>query len=212
MMWEALCAAFEEAHADYYQVQTEGDQEEAGALAVFVPHRSFLNMTRKALKCPECDRRYLQPAITELTGITHGESFAIASDALVCPNCGFKTIPVEKMGEFALRISDAYREKYQLLTSSRIRDCRLDLGMSQQRFADYLGVGSSSVKRWELGQIQDKAMNNLMVLKTDLDAARENTVEVSTRLKQSVLGTGRTMALSGRALSGKDKYAVRRTK
>src|ERR1017187_7104952 len=77
MMWEALCAAFEEAHADYYQVQTEGDQEEAGALGVFVPHRSFLNMTRKALKCPECDRRYLQLAITELTGITHGESFAI---------------------------------------------------------------------------------------------------------------------------------------
>lgn len=143
-------------------------------------------MTRKALKCPECDERYLQLAITELTGTTHGESFAIASDALVCPNCGFKTIPVEKMGEFALRVSDAYREKHRLLTSSRIKDRRLDLGMSQQQFANYLGVGSSSVKRWELGQIQDKAMNNLMVLKTDLDAARENVIEVSTRLKQSV--------------------------
>jgi putative zinc finger/helix-turn-helix YgiT family protein len=148
-------------------------------------------VTRKALKCPECDERDLQPAITELTGSTHGESFAITSDALVCPSCGFKTIPVEKMGEFALRVSDAYREKHQLLTSAQIKDRRLDLGMSQQQFANYLGVGSSSVKRWELGQIQDKAMNNLMVLKTDLDAARENVIEVSARLKQPVWVAGR---------------------
>jgi putative zinc finger/helix-turn-helix YgiT family protein len=146
---------------------------------------------RKSLKCPECDERYLQLAITELTGSTHGESYTITSDALVCPNCGFKTIPVEKMGEFALRVSDAYREKHQLLTSGQIKDRRLDLGMSQQQFASYLGVGSSSVKRWELGQIQDKAMNNLMVLKTDLDAARENVMEVSSRLKQPVWEAGR---------------------
>jgi putative zinc finger/helix-turn-helix YgiT family protein len=153
-------------------------------VGVFVPHGSFLNMTRQALKCPECDKRRLQLTITELSGTTHGESFAIVSDALVCPNCGFKTIPTEKMGEFALRVSDAYREKHQLLTSCQIKDRRLDLGMSQQQFANYLGVGSSSVKRWELGQIQDKAMNNLMVLKTDLGAARENVIEVSARLQQ----------------------------
>ncbi|HEV3201407.1 MAG TPA: type II TA system antitoxin MqsA family protein [Bryobacteraceae bacterium] len=169
-------------------------------------------MKRQALKCPECDRRYLQPAITELTGTTRGEAFAIPSDALLCPNCGFKTIPVEKMGEFALRVSDAYREKYHLLTSSQMQDRRLGLGMSQQQFADYLGVGSSSVKRWELGQIQDQAMNNLMILKTDLDAARENVIEVSTRLKQASLGTRTTMGAFGRAVSRKDKYAVRRTK
>jgi len=48
------------------------------------------------------------------------------------------------------------------------------LGMSQQDFADYLGVGAASVKRWEAGQIQDRALDELMRLKTDREAARNN--------------------------------------
>jgi hypothetical protein len=46
--------------------------------------------------------------------------------------------------------------------------------MSQQRFSEYLGAGVASVKRWELGQIQDRAMDELIRLKTDVEAAREN--------------------------------------
>ncbi|SPF49391.1 hypothetical protein SBA4_4050005 [Candidatus Sulfopaludibacter sp. SbA4] len=147
-------------------------------------------MKKNVLKCPECDRRNLQASVTELTGSTHGESFSIRSDALVCPNCGFKTMPVERMGEFALRVADAYREKHDLLTSGQIRERRLDLGMSQQQFANYLGVGSSSIKRWELGQIQDRAMNTLMVLKTDIKAAQDNVAEVASRLGQPVFASG----------------------
>jgi putative zinc finger/helix-turn-helix YgiT family protein len=117
-----------------------------------------------------------------LAGDTHGESFELLSDALLCPNCGFKTVPTEKMAEFALRVADAYRVKHGLLTSSQIKDRRLDLGMNQQQFAAYLGVGSSSVKRWELGHIQDKAMNDLMLLKTDAQYAEANVSEVLSRL------------------------------
>jgi DNA-binding transcriptional regulator YiaG len=53
--------------------------------------------------------------------------------------------------------------------------------MSQRQFASYLGVGVASIKRWELGQIQDEAMNNLMVLKTDLAAARHNLLEIAAK-------------------------------
>jgi putative zinc finger/helix-turn-helix YgiT family protein len=120
--------------------------------------------------------------VTELIGATHGESVPILSDALVCSHCGFKTIPAEKMAEFALRIADAYRARHGLLTSSQIKDRRLDLGMSQQQFSSYLGVGSSSVKRWELGSIQDKAMNDLMLLKTDVRKAEANVQELIARL------------------------------
>jgi len=133
-------------------------------------------------KCPECGKCYLEPATTTLTGATHGERFDIITDALCCPNCGFKTIPTETMGQFALRVADAYRQKHGLLTSSQIKDRRLDLGMSQQQFASYLGVGSSSIKRWELGSIQDKAMNDLILLKTDPRQAEANLAEVQTRL------------------------------
>jgi putative zinc finger/helix-turn-helix YgiT family protein len=146
---------------------------------------------KKMPMCPECEKRKLQPAMTTLRGTTHGESFELVSDALVCPNCGFKTIPTENMGEFALRVADAYRLKHGLLTSSQIKDRRLDLGMSQQQFASYLGVGSSSVKRWELGSIQDKAMNDLILLKTDVQRAEANVAEVLNRLGK----TGFTAAL-----------------
>ncbi len=86
------------------------------------------------------------------------------------------------MAGFALRVADAYRQKHKLLTSSQIKDRRLDLGMSQQQFASYLGVRSSSVKRWELGYIQDKAMNDLIFLKTDPQRAEANVAEVFARL------------------------------
>lgn len=120
--------------------------------------------------------------MAELTGRVHDEEFTINSEALVCPRCDFKTIPKEHMAEFALRIADEYRKAHDLLTSSQIKDCRADLGMSQQQFAQYLGVGVASIKRWELGQIQDGAMNNLMVLKTDLAAAERNVSGVAQRL------------------------------
>jgi len=130
-------------------------------------------------RCPECDQGTLQAKRADLTGKTQGESFTIPSKALVCPKCGFKAIPTEQMGEFALRIADAWREKHGLLTSAQIRARRADLRMSQRQFASYLGVGVASIKRWELGQIQDEAMNNLMVLKTDLAAAKRNLVEIA---------------------------------
>jgi putative zinc finger/helix-turn-helix YgiT family protein len=132
-------------------------------------------------RCPECDKGTLEAKRADLTGKTHGESFTIQSEGLVCPKCGFKTIPTERMGEFALRVADAWREKHGLLTSAQIRGRRTDLGMSQRQFATYLGVGVASIKRWELGQIQDEAMNNLMVLKTDLAAAKRNLVEIAAR-------------------------------
>ena len=141
---------------------------------------------KKMPTCPQCEKRKLRPEMATLPGATHGESFELLSDALCCPNCGFKTVPLEKMGDFALRIADAYRAKHGLLTSSQIKDRRLDLGMSQQQFAAYLGVGSSSVKRWELGHIQDKAMNDLILLKTDAEWAEANASEVLVRLGKSV--------------------------
>jgi hypothetical protein len=38
--------------------------------------------------------------------------------------------------------------------------------MSQQEFANFLGVGVASVKRWELGKIQDKLHDDLIRQKT----------------------------------------------
>jgi len=56
--------------------------------------------------------------------------------------------------------------------------------MSQEQFAKHLGgVGVASVKRWELGQVQDAAMNTLIVLRTDPLAAKLNLKEVGSLSK-----------------------------
>jgi transcriptional regulator with XRE-family HTH domain len=51
---------------------------------------------------------------------------------------------------------------------------RQAIHMSQSAFADYFGVGPASIKRWELGQVQDRAMDHLIRLKTDAGEAASN--------------------------------------
>jgi putative zinc finger/helix-turn-helix YgiT family protein len=109
-----------------------------------------------------------------LEGIRHGESFTVETSGLKCDRCGFQTIDSVQSADFTRLISDEYRRAHGLLTSDEIRSRRARLGMSQQRFSEYLGAGVASVKRWELGQIQDRAMDEPIRLKTDLEAARES--------------------------------------
>src|ERR1022692_259899 len=126
------------------------------------------------MTCFECDHGELTPATVHLTGERHGESFEVTVSGLRCHECGFETVDSEQSAEFTKAVSDAYRVAHGLLTGRKIRIRRSRLGMSQQQFADYLGTGVASVKRWESGQIQDRAMDQLIRLKTDADSAREN--------------------------------------
>jgi putative zinc finger/helix-turn-helix YgiT family protein len=134
------------------------------------------------LRCSECGKAFLEPRLTTVEGERYGEKVEVRADALVCPKCGLKTIDAKHLGEFTLLVSDAYRSKHGLFTSTDIKDRRLNMKMSQEQFAIYLGVGIASVKRWELGHIQEAAMNELIRLKTDLSAAKNNAIEVSSRL------------------------------
>lgn len=124
--------------------------------------------------CPRCGLDQLLKGDLELNGERYGETFVIRMPALRCDNCSFETIDSAASAEFTRLVSDAYRIKHGLLTGGEIRGRREQLKMSQQQFAEYLGVGVASVKRWELGQVQDKAMDELIRLKTDPEAARSN--------------------------------------
>lgn len=126
-------------------------------------------------QCFECGHGNLV-AVTDarFTGERNGESFVVQMPGLRCGGCGFETIDSEDSAELTRLVSDAYRGKHGLLTGVEIRVRREHLKMSQQAFAEYLGVGVASIKRWEVGQIQDKAMDELIRLKTDPEAARNN--------------------------------------
>jgi putative zinc finger/helix-turn-helix YgiT family protein len=126
-------------------------------------------------KCFVCNDGALRDSSVSLKGSRNGEEFAVTVQGMTCDSCGYQTIDNRQSGEFTKAVSDAYRRAHGLLTGVDIRERRAEwLEMSQQEFADYLGVGVASVKRWELGQIQDRAMDQLMRLKTDLQVARNN--------------------------------------
>jgi len=130
--------------------------------------------TQKEMECFECGKGSLVPAVVDLTGYRHDEAFTVRAHGLECTACGFRTIDSDYTEEFTKLVSDAYREKHGILTGSQIREARRRLRMSQDEFARYLKVGPASVNRWENGQIQDEAMNELLLPKTDPSAARQN--------------------------------------
>jgi putative zinc finger/helix-turn-helix YgiT family protein len=113
------------------------------------------------IQCPEC-RASLREQMASLTGSRKGESFVVEMDALVCPRCDFKTVPRRRAAQFAKRIANAYRQKHGLLTSLDLKDMRAALCMTQKQFYDLVGVGEASGKRWELGEVQTRAMDRLV--------------------------------------------------
>ena len=116
-----------------------------------------------------------------LPGEYAGEKFEVTTRAMVCPKCGYKTLHASQMNEYMTRLADRYRKKQSLLTAGEIRRIRTRLGMSQEEFARYLGVGSASVKRWELGKAQDRSSDELIRIKSSLERAEQNLADVLLR-------------------------------
>jgi HTH-type transcriptional regulator/antitoxin MqsA len=123
----------------------------------------------------------MKDRFTAVEGDVRGEKQTVECHATVCDRCGFYCFSDRDSIEYGLKVADAYRRKHGLLMGQEIKHLRERLGMSQLAFAEYLGVGSASVKRWEGGLIQDEAMDRLIRLKTDLEVARRN-VETLSRL------------------------------
>lgn len=137
-----------------------------------------------AMTCFGCDHDSLMLDRIKMGGERNGQKFEIETDGYRCSNCGFQTIDSQQSEEFTRQLSDAYRRANGLLTSEEIRARRNELGMTQQEFAAYIGPGVASVRRWELGQIQDKAMDLLIRLKTDPEEARKNLQAVSAQVPE----------------------------
>jgi len=136
------------------------------------------------MDCLKCSVGKLEEREVKLDAEYRGEAFVVTMPGLQCPTCGYATIRGADMADYMRRAANEYRKAHGLLTSDQIRERRKSLGMSQIEFAKYLGdIGIASIKRWELGQIQDQAMNELIVLKTDLEAASRNYTGLSERVK-----------------------------
>jgi putative zinc finger/helix-turn-helix YgiT family protein len=94
-----------------------------------------------------------------------------------CEKCG----TLVRVDAANRRVSEALRRQLGLLTPEEIRQNRDTLGLTQEQFADQLGVAEATLSRWETGaQIQQRALDNLLRLFFALPEVR------------SFLGNGRT--------------------
>ena len=114
------------------------------------------------MTCPQCGKTNVRKRKARLSAEVKGERVEFSMKAFVCGACGFTLIDGKDMPEYMRLAADAYRARHGLLTSEEIRTRRKALGMSQAKFAEHLGVGVASVKRWEMGKIQDRSSDRLI--------------------------------------------------
>ena len=133
------------------------------------------------MKCFNCGRGIMTRQAVPIEGEIKNEKFTVTSNALVCAKCNHVGFEGKDVQEHMRRLADAYRGKYSLLTSNQIRESRKSLKMSQKQFAGYLRVGDASIKRWELGGIQDESHDLLIRLMTDPTDASRNAKQLAAK-------------------------------
>lgn len=134
------------------------------------------------MKCTECNAGKLRRKLTTVEHEVRGLKFTLEDVALECDHCRFQIIPPDRIEAHARKTDQAYRHAAGYLTAAEIRQARARLGMTQTEFAEYLGVGEASLKRWELGALQDRSSDRLIRLQTDPDFARNSLHDLCRRL------------------------------
>jgi len=118
-------------------------------------------MAIKKMTCPRGHGNMESTRIKRTTNF-RGVDIGYETDTYVCLKCGLEAGTVAQAGATQRAISDAYRQKMNLLTGEEIRTFRKQRGLNQQELADLINVGVASIKRWETGLIQSKAMDQAL--------------------------------------------------
>lgn len=126
------------------------------------------------MKCFECGAGNVERRAIHVNKELRGVDLTFFARVDVCDKCGAWEIPLDEAGSFGAELDKAYRKKLCLLSAEEIRQARRRLNMNQREFARYIGVGAASIKRWELGALQDKSSDEVIRLKTDAEYARKN--------------------------------------
>ncbi|GFO57304.1 hypothetical protein GMSM_43110 [Geomonas sp. Red276] len=111
--------------------------------------------------CPNDSSEMLKKTVSRKVTF-RGEDYDVEYVADVCEKCNLEVTSIEVAHKVQCYISDAYREKHGLLPGHQIKSLRESLNVSQSELADVMHVGVASVKRWENGLVQNKAMDRLL--------------------------------------------------
>ena len=133
----------------------------------------------------------------------------------VCLECGIEADDLNLAAANQKALSDAYRKAARLLTGEQIVEGRKKLKWNQEDLAKAANVGIASIKRWETGQVQTKAMDDVLrrALSGETACADPYTGNRPLSLPRVKLVLGRFSSLLGRKLlkSSTDKllYAAK---
>jgi putative zinc finger/helix-turn-helix YgiT family protein len=91
-----------------------------------------------------------------------GKRLKFRAKHYVCPVCGIEADDLGLAAANQKTLSDEYRAAVGLLTGAEIIEGRKKLAWTQEDLSRAANVGIASVKRWETGQIQTKAMDDIL--------------------------------------------------
>lgn len=97
-----------------------------------MPSTQLLELRTGLMRCFEWSKGKYSNQVTEVTGEVRGEELTVSVEAQVCGNCGSQVMTDDQSSAYTGAIADAYRDKHGLLTSSRLKQIRNRLGMSQR--------------------------------------------------------------------------------
>ena len=119
------------------------------------------------MKCIKCGHVVEQEALRTIDAELKGERVSVTLHAPQCMHCGRVVILGRHTRAYHRAVSDAYRRKVGLLTIGEIDRLRRNLAMTWPDFADYLSIGTATLKRWRRGEIQTSALDRLVRLGAD---------------------------------------------
>ena len=160
---------------------------------------------KKELFCHSCnDYKEVDIITRNEVYMVKDEEIEVEAKICICKSCGEELFDMELDEINIEKAFEKYRKKHGLLTPNEIRNIREMYGISQRAFARLLKWGEITVNRYEMGAIQDKAHNNILILLKNpanmLSILENNTNALSTS-KEKQLREKITLLLSENAIT-----------
>ena len=130
------------------------------------------------MKCIKCGNAMVE-GYRALTAEVRGEHLPVEICVPHCSHCGRVVLKGKSRRMYHRAAADAYRKAHHLLTAVELHEMRRSLGMTWMQFAEYVGVGIATLKRWIGGEIQTPSLDRLVRLQADLTFMQEATNPVS---------------------------------
>lgn len=130
-------------------------------------------MTSNFEACPECDHALEE--IRERVRMRMGRrSATVEVERMACAHCGNRFATPDQMSSAQRSLATLLRLQEGLLPPERVREIRVQYGLTQPEFERLLGVGPKTVVRWERGTVfQNRATDELLRLIESVPAAYE---------------------------------------